>query len=153
MSEHERARANAIALEAKKDGLAQRQSGDWCLRLIISDLDARIIQAAMGTRFQCAFVEIGDDEAPVDHKNIERNQWAELGAVKQAAILCKDPRFQAWLREELHFLVENEESAAGAVRFHCGVDSRSELGKPGMALARQKWHSMDNAYQAWMVTQ
>lgn len=150
--EADQARANAIAAEAKKDALSQRQSGDWCLRLVIHELDMRIINAAPGTRYQVVFVEIGDDEKPVDHINAERNKWAELGAVQQAGMRCKEERFQKWLRDELHFEVHGEESAAGAVRFHCGIDSRSELGKPGQALARQKWHAMDNAYQAWILT-
>lgn len=61
------ARHNAIPLEIKKDGLQQRQNGDWVLRFVVQacDMDERITKAAMGTRFQAALVIIGDDELPV----------------------------------------------------------------------------------------
>ena len=59
------ARRNAISIEVKKDGLTQRQSGDWQLRLTIAaiDMDSRITAAAMGTRFACVLVEHFDAAA------------------------------------------------------------------------------------------
>ncbi|UGX98754.1 hypothetical protein G6321_00028020 [Bradyrhizobium barranii subsp. barranii] len=72
------ARRNTISLEVKKDGLTQRQSGDWQLRLTIAaiDMDSRITQAPMGTRFACVLVEVNDDETPVDHASMEQRQVA-----------------------------------------------------------------------------
>jgi hypothetical protein len=60
------ARDNAIAIELKKDGLSQRQSGDWVVRFTVqsADMDERLTKAAMGTRFVAALVEVGDDEQP-----------------------------------------------------------------------------------------
>jgi hypothetical protein len=74
------ARENAISFEVKKDGLQQRQSGDWVLRLTVQavDMDQRITTAPMGTRFVCALVEVGDDEMPVDHKAMDRDKWRAL---------------------------------------------------------------------------
>src|SRR5215475_2539197 len=105
MHEAARARANAISFEAKKDGLSQRQSGDWQLRLTVAalDMDQRITSAPMGTRFQCVLVEINDDETPVDHAAQDRDKWRALGPTKQAGIRCNDPVFWAFLREHLHF--------------------------------------------------
>ena len=44
MREAQAARRNAISLEVKKDGLQQRQSGDWMLRFTVAavDMDRRI---------------------------------------------------------------------------------------------------------------
>lgn len=60
------ARQNAIAIELKKDGLSQKQSGDWTLRFTVqaADMDPRLVQAAMGQRFMAALVAIDDNEMP-----------------------------------------------------------------------------------------
>ncbi|MGX1171264.1 hypothetical protein AB7M16_007530 [Bradyrhizobium sp. USDA 372] len=148
------ARRNAISLEVKKDGLTQRQSGDWQLRLTIAaiDMDSRITQAAMGTRFACVLVEVNDDESPVDHAREERDKWRALGPTTQAGIRCKEPTFWAYLREVRHYSdVHDEAHAADCVRHICGVASRSDLGKPGRTEERQKWYRLDYDYQAWRM--
>jgi len=145
------ATANAISLEVKKDGLTQRQSGDWQLRLTIGaiDMDQRITSAPMGTRFACVLVEINDDESPVNHQARERDKWRDLGPAKQAGIRCKEPTFWAWLNEECGYPIANEADAAAAVRAICGVESRSDFSKPGFTVARQTWFDTDFQYQAW----
>jgi hypothetical protein len=151
----ERARDNSIAFECKKDGLQQRQSGDWVLRLTVAAIDMHqtIVMATMGTRFQCVLVEIDDDETPVDHEAIERERWRDIGATKQAGIRCSDPVFWAFLDEECEtdHHVNNSSEAAVFVRAFCCVDSRIELDKPGNSEARTKWYQLDNAFQAWRV--
>jgi hypothetical protein len=144
---------NVIKIEVKKDGLTQRQNGDWQLRFTAQEIDAdqRIVRAPMGTRFQCYLVEVNDDETPVDFKGEERGKWAELGPTKQAALRCKQPVFWAYLREGDYKRrgVRNEETAAIAVRDICEVTSRSELSKPGKQRERVLWHQLDNQFQAW----
>jgi hypothetical protein len=150
------ARANAISLEIKKDGLQQRQSGDWMLRVTVAahDMDQRIVAAPMGTRFVCVLVEVNDDETPVDHQAIDRGKWRDLGATKQAGIRCKDPVFWAFLSEELEAGEEiNEVGATIFVRTFCGVESRSDLEKPGHGDARARWYSLDNRFQAWKAAE
>lgn len=145
------ARANAINLEVKKDGLTQRQSGDWQLRLTIAaiDMDQRITSAPMGTRFVAVLVEVGDDEAPIDHKAQERDKWRDLGPMRQAGMRCKEPIFWAFISEELRVPVAGEDDAAKAVRFICSIPSRADLDKPGNTEARTRWFELDTAYQAW----
>jgi hypothetical protein len=151
----QRARDNAISFEVKKDGLQQRQSGDWVLRLTVQAIDMHqtIVAAAMGTRFACVLVEVNDDESPVDHVAIERDKWRELGCARQAGIRCKDATFRAFLREQHNYDVGDEGDAAAAVRDICGVASRSDFDKPGQTEARLKWHKLDNAFQAWRVAE
>jgi hypothetical protein len=160
MNPAEKARDNALCFECKKDGLQQRQSGDWVLRFTVQAIDMHqtILSAAMGTRFQCVLVELNDDETPVDHKAKERDKWRDLGPVKQAALRCKEPVFWAFLCEKGAtdddpecYDVDSEKVAAVVVRTICGVSSRSELSKPGMSQARIKWYDLDNAFQAWKV--
>lgn len=151
MNLSDKARANAISFETKKDGLTQRQSGDWQLRLTIAalDMDQRITSAPMGTRFACVLVEINDDESPRDHKMEERGKWRGLGAAKQAGIRCKDPIFRAWLNEQYGYVIRGEEDAARAVREICNVLTRSDLEKPGFSDARLLWFDLDTKFQAW----
>jgi hypothetical protein len=150
-----KARDNAVSFECKKDGLQQRQSGDWVLRLTVQavDMDQRITTAAMGTRFACVLVEINDDETPVDHKAEERDKWRDLGPAKQAGIRCKEPVFWAYLTEEKGFPIRDELDAAQAVRDICGVASRSDLGKPGRSVERLRWYDIDNGFQAWRAAE
>lgn len=146
------ARENAISLEVKKDGLQQRQNGDWMLRVVFSENDFSDIlgRAPMGTRFACVLVEINDDETPTDNAAKDHDKWRELGPTKQAGIRCKEPIFWAFLSEELHFPeITNEERAASAVREICRVDSRADFGRPGQHEARTMWHQLDNAYLGW----
>ena len=136
------ARDNAISFEVKKDGLTQRQSGDWVLRMTVQaiDMHQRIVNAAMGARFICALVEINDDETPVDHKAIERDKWRTLGPARQAGIRCKEPTFWAFLREQLRYEeVSSENEAACVVRELCNVLTRSDLSKPGFGDSRLLW--------------
>lgn len=150
-----RARDNAIAFEVKKDGLTQRQSGDWQLRLTIAaiDMDQRITGAAMGTRFQCVLVEINDDESPIDHKAMDRDKWRALGPAKQAGIRCKDPIFWAFLREGFYGHAIDEEAAARIVREHCNVLTRSDLDKQGFSDQRILWFDLDQKFQAWKAAE
>lgn len=156
MDPAELATQNAIMIEAKKDGLAQRQSGDWMLRLTIAaaDMDKRITGAPMGTRYAVALVEITDDETPRDFKSEERDRWRDLGATKQAAIRCKEPVFWAFLTDHMFnglMHIGTEELAARTVKDHCGILSRADLDKPGNSEARRLWHNLDHEFQAWKV--
>ena len=141
------ARQNAIPLEVKKDGLQQRQNGDWVLRFVVqaADMDQRLTSAAMGTRFQVALVEIGDDELPKQKGKLD---WRELQPAAQAGIRCSDPVFQTFLKEE-HYPQWNKSplDAAVCVRLICGVESRSELGSNHKA--RVIWKQLDDQFQAW----
>ena len=154
MNEAQTAVNNAITFEAKKDGLQQRQSGDWklCVTIASVEMDQRLSAAPMGTRYQCVLVEIDDDESPRDHKAANRDKWRDLGPTRQAGIRCKEPLFWTFLIEELHFdNVHGEPMAAEAVRRHCGVDSRRDLEKVGQSEARTRWYQLDSAFQAWKV--
>jgi hypothetical protein len=146
---------NAISLELKKDGLQQRQSGDWMLRFTVAavDMDQSLTAAPMGTRYACVLVEINDDETPVNHRAQERDKWRDLGPTKQAGMRCKEPAFWAYLTEEKGYQVADEIDAAEAVRDICGVASRSDLAKPGNTVERVRWYDLDKAYQAWKAVE
>jgi hypothetical protein len=146
MSAAERAVANAIPIEVKKDGLQQRQNGDWVLRLTVhaADMDPRVTSAPMGTRYQAVLVEIGDDEQPKERGRLD---WREVQPAAQAGIRCAEPRFRDYLAVEHGIDTKTAQEAAEAVRTLCGVNSRAQLGVNHKA--RMLWHQIDAAYLQW----
>ena len=132
----DKALANAIPLEVKKDGLAQRQDGSWTLRLRVHPQDAveKIAAAPMGQRYMLAMVELNDDETPK-----ERRKWNELTPTTQAAIRCEEPGFQRFLN------ASDASGAADEVRKRCEVQSRTELSTNARASAA--WERLDSEYQ------
>lgn len=147
------ARANAIPLELKKDGLQQRQNGDWVVRFTVSaaDMDERITRAAMGTRFQAAFVEIGDDELPIEKPEKQKRDWTELKPSAQAAIRCNEPVFWSYLREHLYYPVNTADEAAETVRKICGVNTRAAFNSNEKA--NDLWQNLDRDFGAWKMAE
>lgn len=163
----DQARNQAISLEAKKDALSQRQSGDWKVSFTVQgvDMDARLTQAPMGMRYAMVLVEIGDDEQPVTPAAKEprakpgqnapspdraKRDWREVQPAAQAGIRCAEASFRAFLREVKGYgSIPDEEEGAMAVRELCGVNSRVELGTKHAA--RVIWHQLDTEYQAWLA--
>ena len=144
MSVAERALVNAIPLEIKKDAMRQTQSGDWKITFTVqaADMDQRLTSAAMGTRFQAALVEIGDDEQPKG-----KLDWREVQPTAQAGIRCNDPRFWQYLWEEQGLQTTDKAEAEENVRRMCGVKSRSEFSTNHKA--RMFWHQLDEAFREW----
>jgi hypothetical protein len=168
MTPADRARNNAISLEAKKDALAQRQNGDWKVSFTVQgiDMDTRLTQAPMGTRYAVVLVEIGDDEQPVqkearakprqsnppsphpDGAARPKMDWRDVQPAAQAAMQCEKPEFWAFLREEFKYpYINHPDLAAVAVRTICGVKSRSELGTNHKA--RILWKHLDDQFHVW----
>jgi hypothetical protein len=148
MSASDRAVANAIPLELKKDAMRQTQSGDWKITFTVqaADMDQRLTSAAMGTRFQAALVEINDNEMPVEQPK-GKLDWRELQPAAQAGIRCNEPRFWQFLWEEQGMSVSDSEEAADAVRRMCSIQSRAELSTNQKA--RVFWTQLDEAYRSW----
>jgi hypothetical protein len=148
MSVAERAVANAIPIEVKKDGLQQRQNGDWVLRLVVqaADMDQRVTTAPMGTRYQAVLVEVNDDETPKEQPK-SKLDWRDVQPAAQAGIRCAEPRFRDYLAVEHGINTKTAQEAAEAVRNLCGVNSRAMLGVNHKA--RALWHSIDSGYRSW----
>ena len=156
---------HSISLEAKKDALSQRQSGDWKVSFTVqgTDMDQRLTAAPMGTRYAMVLVEIGDDELPVQKEarakprqeapsprpdGAKRMDWREVQPAAQAALRCDQPAFQAFLREEHGYIsVTDKDSAATAVRHLCVVKSRSEFSTDHRK--RVLWKQLDDQFSAW----
>ena len=138
-----------IQLEMKKNSLKQLQSGDWVVSFTASQIDfpTELATAAMGQRFMAVLVPLGDfEEAP------KPKQSTKLA--RQAAMLCDDPRFRAFMNEYSGCNDENINACAGPagtaamVRLLCAVESRSEFDTNEEAAA--KWRNLKASYDAWL---
>ena len=168
MTPADHARNNAISLEAKKDALSQRQSGDWKVSFTVQgiDMDPRLTQAPMGTRYAVVLVEIGSDELPVQKEvpakprqnsppsshsdGAKRMDWRDVQPAAQSGIRCEDAQFRAFLREEMgDSRADSPRTAAMVVREICHVNSRSEFSTDNRK--RVLWHQLDSRFQAWQL--
>jgi len=160
------ATANAIPLEIKKDGLQQRQNGDWVMRVVIqaSDMDPRLTNAPMGTRFVAALVEINEQELPVQGQPRQeapakpqavpdkppsgaKRPYRDLPKPQQAGMRCAEAAFVAFLKEERPRDWAEAPNAVDCVRLICEVGSRAELATNHAAGVI--WHQLDSQYLAW----
>jgi hypothetical protein len=103
------------------------------------DVSQAIMGAPIGTVYLAALVEqapgVVREPVKVDHR-----------LSKQAAMVCEEPRFHAFLEEEYHDL----RLAADVVREITGVQSRSEFDTN--PAAAERWQSLHGRYLAWLQT-
>jgi hypothetical protein len=161
------ARANAIALEVKKDSLRQNQDGTWKIVLTVQaiDMDRRLTHAMPGTRYQAVLVEIGDDELPVQRAEVTspavdakpgkrsagvKQDWADMLPSAQAAMLGDKADFRNFLalehKDDWH---ESMSSPAECIRLICGVGSRADLNTNHRA--RVAWHTLQSEFEVWKM--
>ncbi len=77
-------------------------------------------------------------------KEKEPQRWDEMTPPRQAAILCNDPVFAAFIRESFSVPVADKEDAAAFVRLRCGVSSRSDIRPDNSA-----WTDLLHSWYAW----
>lgn len=110
--------------EAVQISMVKDKTG-FILKLSVNREDAPedLLRDPVGQRYLIVAVRLNDQDEPVAGKAQEEGNFA----VKYAAMLCADERFQMWLAEQQLIDDISEEAAADWVRNHCGVASRSEL--------------------------
>ena len=121
----------------------------------------------MGTRYTLVAVELADDETPVQHeeqtttkpqetapgtpsKDEEKTTrpWSELKPSNQAGIVCSEPAFTAFLKEEFGALFRGcNNDAAAFTRQYCGVKSRSQIADSEHG--SKKWNRLQSLYRMW----
>jgi hypothetical protein len=141
-----------ISCEAMLLGWQRSHNGGSKVTLQIPDEDLEHFEKMTvkkgkiaGQRLQCVFVEIGDDEKPVQQpatlaeaqEQAPKEKKDPLGALSKWAVMrCQDPEFQAWLRSEysdaweLEFIKSGsgpEDLCKWVICSECGITSRKEL--------------------------
>jgi hypothetical protein len=82
-----------------------------------------------GKRFIAVFVQIDDDEQPV-----------EKTPSQLAYLWCKDPAFWAWADDRSFDTIDNEDAARAYVLTACGVKSRGDIDRN--PTARATWEAV-----------
>jgi hypothetical protein len=152
---------DAINIECQLLSWAETSNGGAKIVLQLADADdlerfksmtlakGRGKTAIAGQRLACAFVEIGDDEQPVQRESLgladdgrEALRLTKGGPLAQlAGRWCEDERFRGWLFDtftaeavkamrattSVNGQPDNASIAAKVVRKVCGVASRAEL--------------------------
>ena len=133
-------RDSAISFEAVKTAIRQDRNG-YTLILSIhpNDVPDQLLRSWVGSRYQVALVQIGDDERPfkpvgkipegfvegsgkfqIDKPDkISHTEGERMVAL--AGELCRTPSFQKWIG------ASSEEDAARQLREMLGIESRKEL--------------------------
>ena len=107
-----------MQFEARKVALKQDRTG-FLLTLSIhpDEFPEELLRDFVGARYACAVVRINEDETPVNYKN----------RVKQAAMLCKNPKFQQFIG------ADGEDATAEDLCNRLGIFSRTELNGNSLA--------------------
>lgn len=82
-----------------------------------------------GKRFVCVFVELDDDEKPV-----------EKTPSQLAFLWCRDPLFWEWADDRSFDTIDNEDAARAFILNACGVKSRGEIDRNPSA--RAAWEAV-----------
>jgi hypothetical protein len=173
------ARASALQIEAKKHALRQQQDGCWILTMKVhsNDMPEAIMKAAMGQRYICALVAIGDDEQPLPSRSNDRSgsdaqpvpnkapqpparadgvekekpskSWSGMPYSTQAALRCRDPIFRAFLREMCGAPANTPEQAEQFVKTRCGVSRKRDI-LPDTE-AETYWLEIEQWFDVWKV--
>lgn len=108
-----------------------KDKNGYVLKLAVHPTDAPedLLRDPVGTRYLAVLVRLGDQDQPVASPQKE----AGLQAVRIAATMCGDVRFQQWLAMSGSIDAVNEEAATQFLRDYCGIKSRSELKTNGKA--------------------
>lgn len=175
------ARDNAINCEMRKIGDRQSKDGRVVSFVLHPDeIPAELVNAAVGTRYMVALVELNDDESPkvqqtmggaapdnMQTKN-EPNEVVQPAVpnapvrrahsyAKQAGIFCQDMTFQSfviWKTGGAWPGVSDKkalsERTAFYVRQWCNVNSRSEL-IAGTPVGNA-WEKLTAEYEVWRTS-
>lgn len=129
--------------EAKKVALKQTKDGHVLTLAIHPDESPdEILRDFVGARYMVVMVRLADTEEPMN-----RDEYAGNQAVKQAGMVCRDPKFWEFLHEQGMLFEKNETYAAEALCSWCNVMSRSEL--KINQVARGIFHTFMEEFKSW----
>lgn len=133
---------NAVNFEAVKVSMSQNKDGVM-LKLAVhpQDCPQSLHTDWVGTRYMVALVRLNDDDTVSKNEDAEKRNKA----VSQAALLCRNPRFQTWL---VHMNIADaisEESASAGLKDTLLIKSRRELATDDVA--RKKFLDLVAAFE------
>lgn len=129
--------------EAKKVALKQTKDGHVLTLAIHPDESPdEILRDFVGARYMVVMVRLADTEEPMN-----RDEYAGNQAVKQAGMVCRDPKFWSFLHDQGMLFEKNETAAAEALCGWCDILSRSEL--KTNEVARRVFFTFMEEFKSW----
>lgn len=130
----------AFNFEAVLIGATKDKNG-FVVKLAIhpNDVPDAFIKDFVGARYQFAAVGLSDSGHPVGKK---KPDGAE---VKHAALLCRNPLFQEFMRNKYLADGKSEKAARDALCEICNITSRAELSENERA--RRRFHELVKQYE------
>ena len=127
-----------MAIKQDKDGYV------LTLRMHPDEIPEELLRDFVGSRYSCVLVRLGEDEAPM-----ERVDFAGDKSVRLAGMLCRNPRFWAYLFDLSCVLEPTEEESQQWLREYLDVPSRAEL--KTNASARIRLDSLHKEFTTWTL--
>jgi hypothetical protein len=113
-----------IQFEAIKTGLKQSKDG-YMLSLAVhpDELSEDLMRDFVGSRYVVVMVRIGDNEEPLDRKELRKHH----PAVAMAGMLCRDRLFWEYIDMRCNENVMTEGECTEWLKYFFEIDSRAEL--------------------------
>ena len=105
-----------IALKQTKDGIVMS------LAIHPDDIPEELIRDFVGSRYMVVMVRLADTEEPMNRGDFEAAQ-----AVKQAGMICRDPKFWEYLAEDGQLFEQNENACVEWLTSFLEINSRADL--------------------------
>jgi hypothetical protein len=158
MTPAQKARTAAFSSEVKLHALRRSKEG-VVVSLVLHPqaIPEQILTAELGTRFMLAWVQIGDDEQPIEPQKVTqfpdrsrqaRDRYHQSDAMEQARVravmLAKDPRFLGWafpMNTDSH----TEKDVAEFIREACGIETRRMIATDDEAF--RKFLALETEYK------
>lgn len=122
-----------LQFEAVKIALKQNNTGYvLTLNLHPDEIPDDLLRDFVGSRYQVVMVRLNGEEQPLDRQE----EFEGSSAVRLAGVLCRDPKFWAFLYSTGNVFEENENAATEWLRGEIGVQTRSELKTNNVARIR-----------------
>ena len=133
-----------LQFEGVKVALKQDKTG-YVLTLSMhpDEIPEELLRDFVGARYQVVMVRLDGHEEPMDRQN----EFEGDRAIRIAGLLCRDPKFWAYLYEDNQILEAKEKETTDWLRDYLNIPSRSELKtNPQARILLDKIHK---EYTAW----
>jgi hypothetical protein len=133
-----------LQFEGVKVALKQDKTG-YVLNLSMhpDDVPEELLRDFVGARYQVVMVRLDGHEEPMDRQR----EYEGDRSIRIAGLLCRDPKFWAYLYEDNQILESKEKEATDWLRDYLNIPSRSELKtNPQARILLDKIHK---EYNAW----
>jgi hypothetical protein len=130
--------------EAKKIALKQTKDGH-VLNLAIhpDEIPEEILRDFVGARYMVVMVRLADTEVPM----VRAEEYAGARLVKQAGMLCREPKFWEYLHDQGQVFERNETVAVEWLCSYLNIVSRAELKTDEKA--QSLFEQLNEDYKRW----